>query len=99
MTPFLEPAEPTPAASNQGANSVDLGNLIMGDEEPEKDTRMRVQEEEPSGDEQQDFDEMLQQFKRGIEENLDDDDTQAHYDLGVAFKEVFGHDAAGTGDR
>jgi len=88
VTPFLEPAEPAPAASNQGANYVDLGSLIMGDEEQEKDTRMRVQEEEPSGDEQQDFDEMLQQFKRGIEENLDDDDTQAHYDLGVAFKEM-----------
>lgn len=88
VTPFLEPSEPAPAAPNQGANYVDLGSLIMGDEEPEKDTRMRVQEEEPSGDEQQDFDEMLQQFKRGIEENLDDEDTQAHYDLGVAFKEM-----------
>lgn len=88
VAPFLEPTSPAPSPSKQGANYVDLGNLIMGDEEPEKDTRMRVQEEEPSGDEQQDFDEMLQQFKRGIEENLDDEDTQAHYDLGVAFKEM-----------
>ena len=31
---------------------------------------------------------MLSQFKKGIEENIDDADAQAHYDLGVAFKEM-----------
>ena len=32
--------------------------------------------------------EMLKQFKRGIDENLDADDFQSHYDLGIAFKEM-----------
>ena len=41
-----------------------------------------------SEDEQREFQEILEQFKRGIEENLDSDDYQAHYDLGVAFKEM-----------
>jgi tetratricopeptide (TPR) repeat protein len=49
---------------------------------------MRVEDEEPTGDEQKDFQDMLQQFKRGIDANIDAEDFQAHYDLGVAFKEM-----------
>ena len=49
---------------------------------------MRVQDEEPTGDEERDFAEMLKQFKRGLDENLEDEDYQSHYDLGVAFKEM-----------
>jgi tetratricopeptide (TPR) repeat protein len=66
---------------------VDLGEFILGDDD-DRDTRMKVEQEAPSGDEQKDFADMLQQFKRGIEENLDEEDSQAHYDLGVAFKEM-----------
>ncbi|MGE5231607.1 MAG: tetratricopeptide repeat protein, partial [Deltaproteobacteria bacterium] len=39
-------------------------------------------------DEQKNFEEMLAEFKRGIDQNLDVDDYQSHYDLGVAFKEM-----------
>ncbi|KPK06469.1 MAG: hypothetical protein AMS20_04585, partial [Gemmatimonas sp. SG8_28] len=68
---------------------VDLGALILEDEEMRvMDTRMRIEEEEPTGDEQRDFEEMLSEFKRGIEANLAEEDWQAHYDLGVAFKEM-----------
>jgi tetratricopeptide (TPR) repeat protein len=49
---------------------------------------MRVEDEEPTGDEERDFAEMLSQFKRGIEANIAEEDWQAHYDLGVAFKEM-----------
>jgi len=59
------------------------------EEEPaERDTRMKVEDEEPTGDEQQDFQEMLARFKQGIDENIDEADFQSHYDLGVAFKEM-----------
>jgi tetratricopeptide (TPR) repeat protein len=58
------------------------------DEEGPRDTRMKVESEEQSGDEQRDFQEMLQQFKRGIDANIDAEDFQSHYDLGVAFKEM-----------
>ena len=47
-----------------------------------------VGKDEQSGDEQRDFRVMLSQFKKGIEENIDEADAQAHYDLGVAFKEM-----------
>ena len=74
-------------ASVAGEGFVDLGALLL-DEEPEpKDSRM-VGEDTQTGDEEGDFANMLSQFKRGIEETIDDADAQAHYDLGVAFKEM-----------
>ncbi len=66
---------------------VDLGALVMDDEGP-RDARLRVQDEEPTGDEQRDFEDMLAQFKKGIEASLGAEDVQAHYDLGIAFKEM-----------
>lgn len=79
------PNAPPPAA--EGAAFVDLGSMIL-DTGPRRDSRMRVRGERPTGDEQRDFEETLAQFKRGIEDNIDTDDYQAHYDLGVAFREM-----------
>jgi tetratricopeptide (TPR) repeat protein len=67
---------------------VDLGALILEDERPAGDPRMKVAEEEPTGDEERDFHEMLARFRQGIAEHLDEADFQSHYDLGVAFKEM-----------
>jgi tetratricopeptide (TPR) repeat protein len=96
--PPAAPASPppaaaaTPAAAPPAAGFVDLGSLVIDEAGPrERDTRMKMEgaaEPPTSGDEQRDFDEMLAAFKRGIEENLDAEDYQAHYDLGVAFKEM-----------
>ncbi|GBD32909.1 Lipopolysaccharide assembly protein B [bacterium HR33] len=81
-----ERREPEPAG---GGDFVDLGRLVLEDEEPRfKDTRLRVEDEEPTGDEQRDFEEMLSKFKEGIAATLSAEDAQAHYDLGVAFKEM-----------
>ena len=67
---------------------IDLGSMLAEDEGPTKDSRMTVEDEEPSGDEEQDFHDMLARFKQGIDENIDESDFQSHYDLGVAFKEM-----------
>ncbi|MEK9502171.1 tetratricopeptide repeat protein [Gaopeijia maritima] len=72
-------------ASNE--DYVDLGALILGDED-EKTTRFVVAYEEPSGDEQADFAKMLTQFKAKVAENVDADDVKAHHDLGTAYKEM-----------
>ena len=61
---------------------------MLRDDNAPKSTRMVVAEEEPTGDEAADFAEMLRKFKQGVAENVDDDDHQSHYDLGVAFKEM-----------
>jgi tetratricopeptide (TPR) repeat protein len=84
------PASPPPSvrASPPDPNFVDLGSMIFEEATP-RDTRMRIDRREPQdADEQREFHEILEQFKRGIEENLESDDYQAHYDLGVAFKEM-----------
>ena len=49
---------------------------------------MQVEDPKPTGDEQADFDEMLRRFKRGVAENVEAEDYEAHYDLGVAYKEM-----------
>jgi tetratricopeptide (TPR) repeat protein len=67
---------------------VDLGAMLEEDDTPQRDSRMTVEEEEPTGDEEQDFQDMLARFKQGIDENIDEADFQSHYDLGVAFKEM-----------
>lgn len=66
---------------------VDLGALVL-EPKPLRDTRIRIEDEEPTGDEERDFELMLEQFKAALEESLTDEDYQAHYDLGVAFKEM-----------
>jgi tetratricopeptide (TPR) repeat protein len=80
--------KPAAAAPTAAEDFVDLGSFIL--EEPVRlgDARLRVQDEEPTGDEQRDFEDMLTQFKKGIEASLGAEDVQAHYDLGVAFKEM-----------
>jgi tetratricopeptide (TPR) repeat protein len=89
----VRPAAPTtppasPARAPADPNFVDLGSMIFEETAP-RDTRMRIERREPQDeDEQREFHEILEQFKRGIDENLESDDYQARYDLGVAFKEM-----------
>ena len=81
----------TPVAAGPSATPddeyINLGDWLRDDEAP-KDTRMVVAEQEPTGDEEADFQDMLKKFKQGISENVEEEDHQSHYDLGVAFKEM-----------
>jgi len=83
-TPPKGVGRPTPAADDA---FVDLGDWLREDEGP-KDTRMVVAEEEPTGNEEADFADMLKKFKQGVADNVEAEDYQSHYDLGVAFKEM-----------
>jgi tetratricopeptide (TPR) repeat protein len=85
-----KPAAQRPAAAPPvvpEGGYVDLGSFLF-DEEGPKDTRMRIEDEEPTGDEQKDFQQMLAAFKKGIESNVEEEDFESHYDLGVAYKEM-----------
>jgi tetratricopeptide (TPR) repeat protein len=89
---FAEPAPPaeppsSPVPVPAFGQFVDLGALILDDQQV-RDTRMRVGQGRPIEDEDQAFHEALAEFKRGIDANLDAEDFQAHYDLGIAFKEM-----------
>jgi tetratricopeptide (TPR) repeat protein len=85
--PSPPPARAPAAAGSPGADFVDLGSLVLEETVP-RDTRMRIEGAKPTDDEQKNFEEMLAEFKRGIEQNLEADDYQSHYDLGIAFKEM-----------
>jgi tetratricopeptide (TPR) repeat protein len=80
----LASARPTPVGDDSFVN---LGDWLREDEGP-KDTRMIVAEEEPTGNEEADFQDMLRKFKQGVAENVEAEDYQSHYDLGVAYKEM-----------
>ncbi|HEY4305700.1 MAG TPA: tetratricopeptide repeat protein [Gemmatimonadaceae bacterium] len=84
MKTIKEPEAPTPPPADSFVN---LGDWLRDDDAP-KDTRMVVAEQEPSGDEDADFADMLRKFKQGVAENVDPEDYQSHYDLAIAFKEM-----------
>jgi tetratricopeptide (TPR) repeat protein len=87
--------QPTPSAVRAvrheapSANDdfVNLSDWLAEDQAP-KSTRMVVDEEAPTGDEEADFADMLRKFKQGVADNVDDEDFESHYDLGVAYKEM-----------
>ena len=81
------PRAPSPRAEQPDDSFVNLGDWLRDDDGP-KDTRMRVEEQEPTGDEEADFADMLRKFKQGVAENVEQEDHESHYDLGVAYKEM-----------
>ena len=85
-----EPKRPSrPAAKHNSGGDDDFVNLsdwLVEDKTP-KSTRMVADVREPESD-QVDFSDMLERFKQGIAENVSDEDHEAHYDLGVAYKEM-----------
>ncbi|HUF51330.1 MAG TPA: tetratricopeptide repeat protein [Longimicrobiales bacterium] len=83
--PAAQPPAP-PRAPPADDGFIDLGELLA--EEEEETTRFRVQETAPTGDEDRDFAELLSQFKAKVSEHLPAEDAAAHYDLGLAFKEM-----------
>jgi len=67
---------------------VDL-NEWLRESEPPPNPRMTAAEEEPQpGTVQTDFADMLETFKRGVAQNVDETDSESHYDLGVAYMEM-----------
>ncbi len=81
----VEPVSAPPAGSDD--SFVNLGDWLREGDAP-KSTRMVTDAKEPGEGEEFDFAEMLQKFKQGVAENVDEDDHESHYDLGVAFKEM-----------
>ncbi len=79
--------KPDSAPETSDDDFIDLGSWLREDE-PVRTTRMIAEDAPPTGDEQADFDEMLRRFKQGVAANVDEEDYDSHYDLGVAYKEM-----------
>lgn len=88
--PPPESASPTAPVAPASAGFVDLAALILDETSgpSRRDTRIRVGEKPQDEDEERVFREALADFKRGVDSSLDPDDFQAHYDLGIAYKEM-----------
>ncbi len=87
-----EVAEPEDAAlpllgARPAQEYVDLGALILTDE-VDLPTRVRVQAEQPTGDDARDLEEILALFREKVAQKIDPKDAASHYDLGLAFKEM-----------
>jgi tetratricopeptide (TPR) repeat protein len=80
--PAISPPPPTTGPY------VDLGDLLAQESEEPTSTRFTVAARVPTGDEDQDFAEILAEFRSRIEETIGEDDPDSHYDLGLAFKEM-----------
>ena len=80
------PKENTPHRGDD--NFVDLADWLREDTGP-RSYRMVAEEDHnrPEG-EQADFNDMLEKFKAGVAANVDDEDFDSHYDLGVAYREM-----------
>lgn len=75
-----------PEEAAQEDQFVDLGSMLR--DESEETTRFVVAETHESGDEEKDFQEMLSQFREKVAEHVSQEDSESHYDLGLAFKEM-----------
>jgi len=81
------PKENKPAARSDD-HFVDLGDWLREDRGP-RSYRMIAEEDHNRGEgEQADFTDMLEKFKAGVAANVDDEDFDSHYDLGIAYKEM-----------
>ncbi|HET6761741.1 MAG TPA: tetratricopeptide repeat protein [Gemmatimonadaceae bacterium] len=91
-TPPAEvPRAATPKENTQHPvddNFVDMANWLREESGP-RSYRM-VAEEDPNREEgtEADFTDMLEKFKAGVAANVDDEDFDSHYDLGVAYREM-----------
>jgi tetratricopeptide (TPR) repeat protein len=66
---------------------IDLGAELLDDAGP-RTTRMRTETPAVADDEDETFRDALAEFKRALDQNLPIEDHQAHYDMGIAFKEM-----------
>jgi tetratricopeptide (TPR) repeat protein len=72
-------------AQPDDAGFVDLGAMVLDEK---GSTRFQVEASFPTGDEEEDFREILAAFREQITAGIDAADSSSHYDLGIAFKEM-----------
>ena len=86
--PHLATPKDNAPAPRTDENYVDLGDWLREERGP-RSYRMIAEEDHnrPEGEEA-DFTDMLEKFKAGVAANVDDEDFDSHYDLGIAYKEM-----------
>jgi tetratricopeptide (TPR) repeat protein len=81
-------ASATPPAKHRSDDDyINLADWLAEDDSG-RSTRMVASDERRAVEGQADFEEMLAKFKQGVAANVDDEDAESHYDLGVAYREM-----------
>jgi hypothetical protein len=80
------PKENTPHRGDD--NFVDLADWLREDTGPRSYRMVAEEDHDRQEGEQADFNDMLEKFKAGVAANVDDEDFDSHYDLGVAYREM-----------
>lgn len=80
------PKENTPHRGDD--NFVDLADWLRDDKGPKSYRMVAEEDHDREEGEQADFNDMLEKFKAGVAANVDDEDFDSHYDLGVAYREM-----------
>ena len=83
------PATPKENAPQQPVdNFVDLADWLREDRGPRSYRMVAEEDRNRQEGEEADFTDMLEKFKAGVAANVDDEDFDSHYDLGIAYKEM-----------
>jgi len=69
-------------------NFVDLADWLREERGPRSYRMIAEEDHNREQGEEADFTDMLEKFKAGVAANVDDEDFDSHYDLGVAYKEM-----------
>ena len=87
---FDVPADIAAAALPPRRTDDDLIDLAdwLAEDDGSRSTRMVASDERRAVEGQADFEQMLEKFKQGVAANVDDEDAESHYDLGVAYREM-----------
>jgi len=76
------------AASRGDDHYVDLGDWLREERGPRSYRMIAEEDHNREEGEEADFTDMLEKFKAGVAANVDDEDFDSHYDLGIAYKEM-----------
>jgi tetratricopeptide (TPR) repeat protein len=69
-------------------NFVNMADWLRDEAGPRSYRMVAEEDENRTEGEEADFTYMLEKFKAGVAANVDDEDFDSHYDLGVAYKEM-----------
>jgi tetratricopeptide (TPR) repeat protein len=86
--PVSPPPVPLPAEVHEDNLFADEDNFF--DLAAELESELEPDEEEPLAlsEEEQSLEEIFREFKKGVEQQLDSEDYDTHYNLGIAYKEM-----------
>ena len=97
MAAIPAPSASAPAAAPQSAGPISLDDEggLFDDEDDFFDLAAELEQELQAedeivavGEEEQSLEEIFREFKKGVEQQLDSEDYETHYNLGIAYKEM-----------